>query len=110
MQKIDFSELAKISVTFNELLEFLKAIFVYCEIQREIKVKREHIRCQENELEKYINILQLLSIERNKMDRDLVDLRQQQTNDMSETLRIKSLLIETTKRLVCHLFCRDVIN
>lgn len=102
---MDFSELVTISGTFNELLEFLKAIFVYCDILREIKVKREHIRCQENELEKYINILQSLSIERNKMEDDLVNIRQQQTNNISETLQIKSSLVETTNRLVCHLFC-----
>lgn len=99
---MDFSELESVSPIFNELLEFVKTIVVYCDILREIKVKREHIRNQENEMEKCINVLQQMSIERNKVENDLIDLRQQLTNEQSEKIRIENLLLETNQRLVSH--------
>lgn len=90
-------------MTFNEMFEYLKTILVYCDIVKEIKVKREHIRCQEMEMEQFINVLQVFSIERNKLQVDLADLRQQQTTELTEKMRIESLLRETEERLVCQM-------
>lgn len=92
----------KVSTIFSELLHFVKTILVYCDILREIKAKREHIRCKENEMEKFINVLQALSIERNKMVADLVAIRQQHANGHMEKTQIENLLHETNMRLVGH--------
>lgn len=97
---MDFSELAKVSVIFNELLEFLKTIIVYCDILKEIKTKREHIRGQANVMEQCINVLQSLNIERNKGEVDLLDLRQRHSDALTEKMRMENLLFETHKRLV----------
>lgn len=53
-------------------------------------------------MEKLINVLQQMSIERNKVENDLIDLRQQQTNEQSEKIRIENMLLETNQRLVSH--------
>lgn len=53
-------------------------------------------------MEKCINVLQALNIERNKVDAELTEMRQQHVIDQTEKNRIESLLSESTERLVSH--------
>lgn len=92
------------SVSFFELFKFLKNVLAYCDILKEIKPKRERIRCLENEMEKSINVLQALSIERNKLEIDLGELKQKLTDILNEKMELEKKLIETENRLVGRIF------
>lgn len=100
LQKTDLSELETTSAPFSELLKFLQTSLGYCDILKEIKPKREHIRCLETELEKSINVLQALTIERNKLEIDLVELKQKHVEQTAERCHAEKNLLETEKRLV----------
>lgn len=100
MQKTDLSELDETSATFFELFKFLQTILAYCDILKEIKPKREHIRCLENELEKSINVLQVLSIEKNQLEIDLVELNEKHLVKIIERDHAEKNLLDTEKCLV----------
>lgn len=100
LQNTDFDELEKMSNTFNELLNYLKIIFNYCDQFKEIKTKREQICHQENELEDFIDVLQMLSIQRNQINEDLANACEQQTNELAANVTHNCHLQETNKRLV----------